>query len=142
MSHVPVHRQKTPPVAAPPTAEDFTYFPFPYDGLEVISHVHPRFVICCIGQVLGQSGLLLAAYQREYPSHLWTLIDIFIVYSLWTSPPPALGAGNDGDNGFDYSSSAMGSNHTPPKRVYPTTHSVAQEPSNALEEVPAKKKHP
>jgi hypothetical protein len=66
-----------------PSAEDFTYYPYPYHGFPTIeSHVHPRFIICNSGSKLDRAKELFK-WQKSY--EMSTIADLARVQDIWNS---------------------------------------------------------
>src|SRR5260370_31118251 len=86
MWKLPIHRQKSPP-RDPPTAEDFTYYPYPYHDFPTIeSHVHPRFVICNGGPKLLRD---LLDWQKEHETSKDDLTKVLLVWTAWKETVPS-----------------------------------------------------
>jgi hypothetical protein len=69
-----------------PFAYDFTYYPYPYHDFPIIiSHVHPRFVIC-------NSGFKLEAdvfkWQIHYEAHRDDLAKVQAIWNSWRKVIP------------------------------------------------------
>jgi hypothetical protein len=75
MRLVPIHRQNSPPTNEDEPPFDFTFYPHPYHDFPVIvSHVHPRFVICNTGAELNSS--------TEWPED-GRAVDMLKVLNIW-----------------------------------------------------------
>lgn len=88
MLEVPIHRQKFPPPQQPlrPSACDFTYYPHPYhDFPTIVSHVHPRFVICNSGSKLEAD---VFKWQMQYEVHKDDLAKVQAIWNLWRMAIP------------------------------------------------------
>ena len=75
MLHVPIHRQNSLPTDENEPPVDYTFYPHPYHNFPVIvSHVHPRFVICNTGaKLLGPT---------DWPVDLLNL-DMLKIQGIW-----------------------------------------------------------
>jgi hypothetical protein len=83
MLEIPIHRQKFPPPQQPlrPSACDFTYYPHPYyDFPSIVSHVHPRFVICNSGSKLEAD---VFKWQTQYEAHKDDLAKVQAIWNSW-----------------------------------------------------------
>ena len=76
MRLVPIHRQNSPPTNEDEPPLDFTFYPYPYHDFPVIiSHVHPRFVICNTGaKLIGPT---------EWPENVMSLVHVIKVLNVW-----------------------------------------------------------
>jgi hypothetical protein len=78
MLNVPIHRQNSFPTDEDKPPLDFSFYPHPYDDFPVIvSHVHPRFVICNTGAKLLSS--------TAWPEDVWNL-KIQNIWKTWSQP--------------------------------------------------------
>ena len=76
MRLVPIHRQNSPPTDEDAPPQDFTFYPHPYHDFPVIvSHVHPRFVVCNTGAKLIGS--------TEWPQDVMEASDVIMVINIW-----------------------------------------------------------
>ncbi|GJJ11812.1 hypothetical protein Clacol_006050 [Clathrus columnatus] len=49
------------------TPEDYNFFPFPFSGVQVLSHVHPHFVICEVGFTIRNRSIKLKGTKLKDP---------------------------------------------------------------------------
>ncbi|KAF8880888.1 hypothetical protein BD779DRAFT_1547656 [Infundibulicybe gibba] len=86
MRRVPIHRQVTHPSEwTHVKASDFTFLGFPFAEFTVISHTHPKFVICNAGQKLTTDENDIA-YKGAHPGSADLFDKVAAIYRAWTSP--------------------------------------------------------
>ena len=88
MSEIPIHRQTFPSSqqSLRPSACDFTYYPYPYHGFPtIVSHVHPRFVICNSGSKLEAD---VFQWQFQYEAHKYDLAKVQAIWNSWKMAIP------------------------------------------------------
>jgi len=75
---VPIHRQNSLPIeGAPPV--DFTLYSYPYHNFPtIVSHVHPRFVLC-------NAGLKIVQDYDTWEKQAVRNDDIANVFDIWTA---------------------------------------------------------
>jgi len=77
MLQVPIHRQTSLPTDEDQPPVDFTFYPHPYENFPVIiSHVHPRFVICNTATKFRSPSIV-------WPEDIWN-VDLIKIQNIWT----------------------------------------------------------
>jgi len=142
MRLVPIHRQNSPPTDEDTPPLDFTFYPHPYHGFPVIiSHVHPRFVICNTGSKLSST---------EWPAdgRADDMIKILNIWKRWSQvvnrsqPAGQAFINNSRDDGSDFGDD--NSEHTTSHRREPRKRKLPEQqgsptpaPKNSKQQRPA-----
>lgn len=91
MFGVPIHRQSFPPPPPPASApaSDFTYYAYPYhDFPTIISHVHPRFIICNTAAKLEGDLTNWLEFGAHIPNYAVVLARIQDIWIAWKTAVP------------------------------------------------------
>lgn len=89
MKEVSIHRRSDEPSTPP---GDFKRFDYPFSEFpSIVSHVHPRFVICNTGEKL-KSFMVLIQFAEDADGPLYELLmTIMRIYAAWKKATPELG---------------------------------------------------
>ena len=116
MRLVPIHRQKSPPSNDDKPPLDFTFYPHPYHDFPVIvSHVHPRFVICNTGaKLIGPT---------DWPAD-GRAVDMLKVLNIWRRWSRAVDRGQPDGQAFYMNPRNGNSDVSDNDSVHTSTHRV------------------
>ena len=120
MRMIPIHRQKFPPPGPPmpPLADDFTHYPYPYhDFPTIVSHVHPRFIICNSGSKLDSAKEIYKWLKKYEIGTRDDLAKVQDIWNAWKKTAPTGEFDMDSPKGGDSDVSDNNSEKTRPHRV-------------------------
>jgi len=85
MGNVPIHRRDETLPISPSAFEKFVY---PFEGFPtIVSHVHPRFVICNAALKFGDTEALYAFAGAEHGELYDALLKVTHIYEGWSKVP-------------------------------------------------------